>query len=67
MVLGDADEADTDLLKALGPTLCAGVTAYKAVKNSGIRKGEWITVLGCVGVRDEPLRTPKDSYEVLVT
>jgi alcohol dehydrogenase, propanol-preferring len=49
VVLRNVDESDTELLKVLGPTLCAGVTAYKAVKNSGIKRGEWLTVVGAGG------------------
>jgi alcohol dehydrogenase, propanol-preferring len=33
----------------LGPTLCAGVTAYKAVKNAGLEEGEWLVVVGAGG------------------
>lgn len=33
----------------VGPVLCAGVTAYKAVKNAGLKKGEWLVVVGAGG------------------
>jgi alcohol dehydrogenase, propanol-preferring len=33
----------------VGPTLCAGVTAYKAVKNAGLKEGEWLVVVGAGG------------------
>ena len=36
-------------LEVLGPTLCAGVTAYKAVGNTGVRPGEWIVIIGAGG------------------
>ncbi|KAE8149513.1 alcohol dehydrogenase [Aspergillus avenaceus] len=32
-----------------GPVLCAGVTAYKAVLNAGIRAGQWLVVVGAGG------------------
>ncbi|KAL9054249.1 MAG: hypothetical protein Q9162_004283 [Coniocarpon cinnabarinum] len=32
-----------------GPTLCAGVTAYKAVLNTGTKPGEWLAVVGAAG------------------
>ncbi|KAJ9616765.1 hypothetical protein H2200_000484 [Cladophialophora chaetospira] len=35
--------------KVIGPTLCAGVTAYKAVKNANIKEGEYLTVIGAGG------------------
>ncbi|EXJ92641.1 alcohol dehydrogenase [Capronia epimyces CBS 606.96] len=35
--------------KVVGPTLCAGVTAYKAVRNAGLKKGDWLTVIGAGG------------------
>lgn len=31
------------------PTLCAGLTAYKAVKNAEIKAGEWLVVVGAGG------------------
>ncbi|OAL39884.1 hypothetical protein AYO20_00796 [Fonsecaea nubica] len=35
--------------KVVGPVLCAGVTAYKAVKNANVKQGEWLTVIGAGG------------------
>lgn len=32
-----------------GPALCAGVTAYKAVENANISKGQWLVVVGAGG------------------
>lgn len=34
---------------ATAPTLCAGLTAYKAVKNAEIKVGEWLVVVGAGG------------------
>ncbi|OTA55471.1 alcohol dehydrogenase [Hypoxylon sp. EC38] len=33
----------------IGPVLCAGLTTYKAVKNTNIRAGEWVVVVGAGG------------------
>ncbi|OGM50505.1 alcohol dehydrogenase [Aspergillus bombycis] len=33
----------------IGPVLCAGVTAYKAVLNANIRAGQWLVVVGAGG------------------
>lgn len=33
----------------IGPVLCAGLTTYKAVRNSGIKPLEWIVVVGAGG------------------
>ena len=35
--------------KVVGPVLCAGVTAYKAVKNANLKPGEWLCVIGAGG------------------
>ncbi|OKL56195.1 hypothetical protein UA08_08400 [Talaromyces atroroseus] len=35
--------------KLIGPVLCAGVTAYKAVLNANIKIGDWIVVVGAGG------------------
>ncbi|PYH91415.1 GroES-like protein [Aspergillus ellipticus CBS 707.79] len=35
--------------KVIGPVLCAGVTAYKAVLNTNIRAGNWLVVVGAGG------------------
>ena len=35
--------------KVIGPVLCAGVTAYKAVKNANLKPGEWLCVIGAGG------------------
>ncbi|KIW40393.1 uncharacterized protein PV06_07596 [Exophiala oligosperma] len=35
--------------RVIGPTLCAGVTAYKAVVNAHLKEGEWLTVIGAGG------------------
>ncbi|PLB55604.1 alcohol dehydrogenase [Aspergillus steynii IBT 23096] len=35
--------------KVMGPVLCAGVTAYKAVLNANIRAGNWLVVVGAGG------------------
>lgn len=34
---------------AIGPVLCAGVTAYKAVLNANLQKGQYLVVLGAGG------------------
>ncbi|KAK4579945.1 hypothetical protein LTR86_000147 [Recurvomyces mirabilis] len=31
------------------PTLCAGLTAWKAVRNAGVKVGEWVIVVGAGG------------------
>ena len=36
-------------VEVLGPTLCAGVTAYKAVSNTEARPGDWVVVVGAGG------------------
>ncbi|GAD96113.1 alcohol dehydrogenase [Paecilomyces variotii No. 5] len=33
----------------IGPVLCAGVTAYKAVLNANVRAGKWLVVVGAGG------------------
>ncbi|CAI7638293.1 unnamed protein product [Penicillium pancosmium] len=33
----------------MGPVLCAGLTAYKAVLNANIRPGQWVVVVGAGG------------------
>ncbi|TKX26654.1 alcohol dehydrogenase-like protein 1 [Elsinoe australis] len=38
-----------EMLAALGPTLCAGVTAFKAVKNAEVQAGQWVVVVGAGG------------------
>jgi hypothetical protein len=45
MVLPDDDDDPI----VVGPTLCAGFTAYKAVKNAGLEEGEWLVVVGAGG------------------
>ncbi|KAL2435099.1 Alcohol dehydrogenase 2 [Exophiala dermatitidis] len=35
--------------KVVGPALCAGVTAYKAVRNTDVKQGQWLTVIGAGG------------------
>ncbi|GAM34273.1 alcohol dehydrogenase [Talaromyces pinophilus] len=35
--------------KLIGPVLCAGVTAYKAVLNANIKVGDWVAVVGAGG------------------
>ncbi|CAD6585795.1 MAG: Alcohol dehydrogenase [Cyphobasidiales sp. Tagirdzhanova-0007] len=34
------------------PILCGGVTVYKALKNSGIRKDSWVVLPGAAGGLD---------------
>lgn len=36
-------------VKVAGPVLCAGVTAYKAVKNANLSNGQWMVVVGAGG------------------
>ena len=33
----------------MGPVLCAGLTAYKAVLKSNIKAGDWLVVVGAGG------------------
>ncbi|KAJ5671718.1 Polyketide synthase enoylreductase [Penicillium longicatenatum] len=35
--------------KVMGPVLCAGLTAYKAVLNANVRPGNWLVVVGAGG------------------
>jgi propanol-preferring alcohol dehydrogenase len=35
--------------KLIGPVLCAGVTAYKAVLNTNVKIGDWLVVVGAGG------------------
>ncbi|KKA21449.1 Alcohol dehydrogenase [Rasamsonia emersonii CBS 393.64] len=35
--------------KLIGPVLCAGVTAYKAVLNANVKVGQWLVVVGAGG------------------
>lgn len=35
--------------KVAGPALCAGVTAYKAVKNANVSSSQWLVVVGAGG------------------
>lgn len=44
----DAEGRKLDLA-ALAPVLCAGVTVYKALKESGARPGQWVVVVGAGG------------------
>ncbi|ETN47145.1 uncharacterized protein HMPREF1541_01336 [Cyphellophora europaea CBS 101466] len=39
---------DVDV-KVMGPVLCAGLTAYKAVKNASLKQGDWLCVIGAGG------------------
>jgi propanol-preferring alcohol dehydrogenase len=53
-VLMDADFAiklppDMDLFTS-APLFCAGLTVYKALKTSGARPGEWISIIGIGGL-----------------
>lgn len=36
-------------LETIGPVLCAGLTALKAVNNCNLRLGEWLAVIGAGG------------------
>ena len=40
---------DVDLA-AIAPILCAGVTAYKGLKTTEVRPGQWVTVFGIGGL-----------------
>ncbi|KAJ6188381.1 hypothetical protein N7519_003289 [Penicillium mononematosum] len=35
--------------RVMGPVLCAGLTAYKAVLNANVRPGNWLVVIGAGG------------------
>ncbi|KAJ5173116.1 Polyketide synthase enoylreductase [Penicillium capsulatum] len=35
--------------RVMGPVLCAGLTAYKAVLNANVRPGSWLVVVGAGG------------------
>lgn len=41
---------------------CAGVTTYKAVKSSGIRPGQWLTVFGLGGLGNLALQYAKNVF-----
>ncbi|KAK7746740.1 alcohol dehydrogenase [Cytospora paraplurivora] len=36
-------------LEAVAPVLCAGITVYKGLKESGVRPGQWIAIAGAGG------------------
>lgn len=36
-------------LEAISPVLCAGITVYKALKESGVKPGQYVTVIGAGG------------------
>lgn len=36
-------------LEAISPVLCAGITVYKALKESGVRPGQYVTIIGAGG------------------
>jgi propanol-preferring alcohol dehydrogenase len=40
-------------LDEAAPVLCAGVTVYKAIKQSGVRVGQWIALRECRGVEGQ--------------
>lgn len=43
-------QLDDDIdVKVAGPALCAGVTAFKAVRNASVQKGQWLVVVGAGG------------------
>ncbi|KAJ4402996.1 alcohol dehydrogenase [Gnomoniopsis sp. IMI 355080] len=36
-------------LESVSPVLCAGITVYKGIKESGVRAGQWIAIAGAGG------------------
>ncbi|KAK3946362.1 alcohol dehydrogenase 1 [Diplogelasinospora grovesii] len=36
-------------LEVIAPVLCAGITVYKGLKESGARPGQWVAVVGAAG------------------
>lgn len=36
-------------LEEMAPVLCAGITVYKGLKESGVRPGEWVAIVGAGG------------------
>ncbi len=36
--------------KEAAPVICAGITTYKGIKETGARPGEWIAISGCGGL-----------------
>ncbi|ROV96905.1 hypothetical protein VSDG_04176 [Cytospora chrysosperma] len=36
-------------LEAVAPVLCAGITVYKGIKESGVRPGQWLAIVGAGG------------------
>src|SRR6266496_3361277 len=36
-------------LEAVAPVLCAGITVYKGLKESGARAGQWVVIVGAGG------------------
>lgn len=36
-------------LEAVAPVLCAGITVFKALKESGVRAGQWVAIVGAGG------------------
>ena len=45
--------------RALAPILCAGVTTYKGIKETGVRPGEWIVISGVGASATSPCSTRK--------
>lgn len=36
-------------LSAIAPVLCAGITVYKGLKESGVKPGQWVAIVGAGG------------------
>jgi propanol-preferring alcohol dehydrogenase len=36
-------------LEAISPVLCAGITVYKGLKESGVKPGQWVAIVGAGG------------------
>jgi D-arabinose 1-dehydrogenase-like Zn-dependent alcohol dehydrogenase len=52
------------------PMMCAGVTTYNALRNSGAREGEVVAIFGVVGVRAMiqvfPLESAAEAFDLMM-
>lgn len=57
------DELDSAIASSI---TCAGVTTYKAVKNSNIRPGQWLAIYGLGGLGNLALQYAKNVFNAKV-
>ena len=53
-------------IRASFPITCAGVTTYKAIKESGIRPGQWLMISGLGGLGNLALQYAKHVFNAKV-